>query len=75
MTTTPSPTTEQQIQAMIEQAGRLYQLLQMESEHLNTLRQETDQQMRAIHALKDQIQQDLAKNLSKGGRTRNQTCP
>ena len=38
----------------------------MESEHLNTLRQETDQQMRAIHALKDQIQQDLAKNLSKG---------
>jgi hypothetical protein len=66
MTTTPSPTTEQQIQAMIEQAGRLYQLLQMESEHLNTLRQETDQQMRAIHALKDQIQQDLAKNLSKG---------
>ena len=25
MTTTPSPTTEQQIQAMIEQAGRLYQ--------------------------------------------------
>ena len=66
MTTSPSPTTEQQIQAMIEQAGRLYQLLQMESEHLSTLRQETDQQMQAIHALKDQIQQDLAKNLSKG---------
>lgn len=55
---------EKQIQHMMEQAGRLYQLLQMELEHLSTLRQETEKQAQSLQGLKAQIQQDLQKNLS-----------